>query len=145
MAYDTIVDNLYVLSLPPQLNQTVDVGTNFPGTPLVTPAFLANGGISPNVLPGATTDPAAARAATSAWIADQQVPYSLSWSLTYQRELHKNYALEIRYLTPVVPVMELIATLFISRLWTDWSDLSRRGQRLTALSGRVLTKPFVEH
>jgi hypothetical protein len=64
----------------------------------VTPAFLANGGISPNVLPGATTDPAAARAATSAWIADQQVPYSLSWSLTYQRELHKNYALEIRYL-----------------------------------------------
>jgi len=98
MAYDTIVDNLYVLSLPPQLNQTVDVGTNFPGTPLVTPAFLANGGISPNVLPGATTDPAAARAATSAWIADQQVPYSLSWSLTYQRELHKNYALEIRYL-----------------------------------------------
>lgn len=98
MAYDTIVDNLYILSLPPQLTQTIDVGTNFPGTPLVTPGFLANGGIPPNVLPGATTDPAAARAATSAWIADQQVPYSLSWSLTYQREFHKNYALELRYL-----------------------------------------------
>jgi hypothetical protein len=98
MAYDTIVDNLYILSLAPQFNQTVDVGTNFPGTPLVTPNFLANGGIPPNVLPGATTDPAAARAATSAWIPDQQVPYSLSWGLTYQREFHKNYALEVRYL-----------------------------------------------
>jgi hypothetical protein len=65
---------------------------------LVTPDFLANGGIPPNVLPGATTDPAAARAATSAFIPDQQVPYSISWSLTYQREFHKNYALELRYL-----------------------------------------------
>jgi len=98
MAYDTIVDNLYILSLPPQLNQTIDVGTNFPGTPLVTPNFLANGGIPPNVLPGATTDPIAARAATSAFIPDQQVPYSISWGLTYQREFRKNYALEVRYL-----------------------------------------------
>ena len=98
MAYDTIVDNLYILSLPPQLNQTIDVGTNFPGTPLVTPNFLANGGIPPNVLPGATTDPVAARAATSAFIPDQQVPYSLSWGLTYQREFRKNYVVELRYL-----------------------------------------------
>ena len=98
MAYDTIVDNLYILSLPPQLNQTIDVGTNFPGTPLVTPNFLANGGIPPTVLPGATTDPEAARAATSAWIPDQQVPYSLSWGLTWQREFHKDYVLEVRYL-----------------------------------------------
>src|SRR6185436_17781845 len=98
MAYDTIVDNLYILSLPPQFNQTIDVGTNFPGTPLVTPNFLANGGIPPNVLPGATTDPAAARAATSAFIPDQQVPYSISYGLTYQREFHRNYSLELRYL-----------------------------------------------
>ena len=98
MAYDTIVDNLYVLSLPPQFNQTIDVGTNFPGTPLITPNFLANGGIPPTLTAGATTDPAAARAATSAWIPDQQVPYSLSWGLTIQREFHRNYALEVRYL-----------------------------------------------
>ena len=98
MAYDTIVDNLYILSLPPQFNQTIDVGTNFPGTPLITPNFLANGGIPPTVLPGATTDPDAARAATSAWIPDQQVPYSLSWGLTLQREFHKNYVVELRYL-----------------------------------------------
>lgn len=98
MAYDTIVDNLYILSLPPQFNQTIDVGTNFPGTPLVTPNFLANGGIPPTLLPGANTDPEAARAATSAWIPDQQVPYSLSWGLTIQREFHKDYVLELRYL-----------------------------------------------
>ncbi len=98
MAYDTIVDNLYVLSLPPQFNQTIDVGTNFPGTPLITPNFLANGGIPSTLSAGATTDPAAARAATSAWIPDQQVPYSLSWGLTIQREFHRNYALEVRYL-----------------------------------------------
>jgi len=98
MGYDTIVDNLYILSLPPQLNQTVDVGTNFPGQPGITPNFLANGGIPPDVLPGATTDPAAARAATSAFIPDQQVPYSISYGLTYQREFHRNYSLELRYL-----------------------------------------------
>jgi hypothetical protein len=98
MAYDTIVDNLYILSLPPQFNQTIDVGTNFPGTPLVTPNFLANGGIPPTLLPGAVTDPIAARAATSAFIPNQQVPYSESWALTYQREFHKDFALEVRYL-----------------------------------------------
>ena len=98
MAYDTIVDNLYILSLPPQFNQTIDVGTNFPGVPLLSPNFLANGGIPPTVSAGATTDPAEARAATSAWIPDQQVPYSLSWGLTFQREFHRNYALEVRYL-----------------------------------------------
>ena len=97
MAYDTIVDNLYILSLPPQLNQTVDVGINFPGIPLVTPDFLKNGGIPPTSV-GSETDPVAARAATSAFIPDQQVPYSLSWGLTFQREFHKNYALEVRYL-----------------------------------------------
>jgi Carboxypeptidase regulatory-like domain len=98
MAYNTIVDNLYILSLPPQFNQTIDVGTNFPGTPLVTPNFLANGGIPPNLQAGANTDPVAARAATSAWIPDQQVPYSLSWGLTFQREFHKDFVVELRYL-----------------------------------------------
>jgi hypothetical protein len=98
MAYDTIVDNLYILSLPPQFNQTIDVGTNFPGTPLVTPNFLANGGIPPNTNADTTTDPVAARAATSAFIPDQQVPYSISYGLTFQREFRKNFALELRYL-----------------------------------------------
>jgi hypothetical protein len=33
-------------------------------------------------------------------------------------------ALEIRYLTPVIPAMELVAALFVARLWADWSALS---------------------
>ena len=98
MAYDTIVDNLYILSLPPQFNQQSTWVTNFPGTPIGHSNFLANGAIPPTLLPGTVTDPVAARAATSAFIPDQQVPYSESWSLTYQREFHKDFALEVRYL-----------------------------------------------
>ena len=90
MAYDVIFDNLYVLSLPPQFTQTVDVQ---PGVP----NFLGSGGISPTPI-SVTNDPAAARAATSAFIPDQKVPYSLTYTLSYQREFDKNYALELRYL-----------------------------------------------
>lgn len=98
MAYDTIVDNLYILSLPPEDNTTVDVGTNFPGTPGGTPNFLANGGIPPTAPGGVCNTPASCRAQTATFIPDQQVPYSLSWSLSYQREFKKNYSLEVRYL-----------------------------------------------
>src|SRR5262249_42819574 len=90
MAYDVIFDNLYILSLPPQFNQTIDV---VPGVP----NFLANGGIKP-ILQPAGTDPVAARAATSAWIPDQQVPYSLTYTLSYQREFGQNWGIELRYL-----------------------------------------------
>jgi len=90
MAYDVIFDNLYILSLPPQFNQTIDVG---PGVP----NFLANGGIKP-ILQAVGSDPAAARAATSAFIPNQQVPYSLTYTLSYQRELGKDWGIELRYL-----------------------------------------------
>ncbi|MGH9939014.1 MAG: carboxypeptidase regulatory-like domain-containing protein, partial [Blastocatellia bacterium] len=63
LGYDYIFDNLYVLAAPPQANQTVDTDVN-----AFTPRFLANGGISNN--PVAITNPAAARAATSAFIPD---------------------------------------------------------------------------
>src|SRR4029079_4137524 len=84
-----ICSNLYMLSLPPQFNQTFDVG---PGVR----NFLANGGILPVLNP--VTDPAEARAATASWIPDQQVPYSLTYTLSYQREFLKNWGLELRYL-----------------------------------------------
>jgi hypothetical protein len=92
MAYDVIVDNLYILSSPPQAQVTV----NIPATPTTT-GFLANGGI-PNVVPQTTTSAAAARAATSAWIEDQKVPYALSYSLSIQRQFLTNWSLETRYL-----------------------------------------------
>jgi hypothetical protein len=92
MAYDVIVDNLYILSSPPQAQVTV----NIPATP-VTTGFLANGGIR-NVVPATNTSAAAARAATSAWVDDQQVPYALSYSLSIQRQFLTNWSLELRYL-----------------------------------------------
>jgi hypothetical protein len=92
MAYDYIFDNLYILSLPPQAQQTIDVSG-----PPYTPNFLANGGI-PNVLVPAGTSAAAARAATSAFIADQEVPYSLTWTGSFQRQIGSNWMFEARYL-----------------------------------------------
>ena len=96
MAYDVIFDNIPILSLPPQFNQTIDVGQNGPGIPGISPNFIKSGAIGPNPLPTGT-NPAAARAATTAWIPDQKVPYSISWSLGWQRELNKNWAVETRY------------------------------------------------
>ena len=97
MAYDVIFDNLYILSLPPQANQLVDVGVNGPGNPGVSPDFIKNGGIGPTPLPTGN-DPVAARAATTAFIPDQKVPYAISYSLGWQRQFHKDWAFEVRYL-----------------------------------------------
>ena len=74
MAYDYIFDNLYILSLPPQAQQTIDQTG-----PPYAPGYLANGGI-PNVLAPTGDDALAARAATASWIPDQEIPYSLTCS-----------------------------------------------------------------
>ena len=92
MAYDYIFDNLYILSLPPQAQQTIDVTG-----PPYAPGFLASGGI-PNILVPTGNDPAAARAATGGWIPDQEVPYSLTWTGSFQRQLFQDYSFELRYL-----------------------------------------------
>ena len=92
MAYDYIFDNLYILSLPPQAQQTIDQTG-----PPYAPGYLGNGGIR-NVLAPTGNNPAAARAATSAWIADQDVPYSLTYTGSIQRQFAKNYSVEFRYL-----------------------------------------------
>ncbi|MEP6743344.1 MAG: carboxypeptidase regulatory-like domain-containing protein [bacterium] len=92
MAYDYIFDNLYILSLPPQAQQTIDTTG-----PPYTPNYLANGGI-PNVLIPAADDAASARAGTSAFIDDQQVPYSLTWTGSFQRQFGQNWVFEARYL-----------------------------------------------
>jgi len=92
MAYDYIFDNLYILSLPPQAQQTIDQTG-----PPYAPDYLGNGAIR-NVLVPTGGNAAAARAATSAWIADQEVPYSLTWTGSIQRQFAKNYSVEVRYL-----------------------------------------------
>ncbi len=92
MAYDYIFDNLYLLSLPPQAQQTIDQTG-----PPYAPNYLGNGGIR-NVLAATGNDPAAARAATSAWIADQDIPYSITYTGSIQRQFGKDYSVEVRYL-----------------------------------------------
>jgi len=92
MAYDVIFDNIYILSNPPEAQQTIDV----PSLTTLTPNFLAHGGILPALSP--VTDPVATRAVTGAWIPDQKVPYSITYTGSYQREFGKDWGLELRYL-----------------------------------------------
>jgi len=91
MGYDSIFDNLYILSNPPQLQQTNDVDTSVPPTP----NFLANGGLPDT--PVAITDAATARAQTGAFIPDQEVPYALTWTGSYQRQIGEDWSFEARY------------------------------------------------
>ncbi len=89
IAYDQLYDNIGVTSLPPQFTATYDVAGN-------ETRFLANGG-----LPGTYTPPAsvgAARAATSAFIPDQKLPYAIDWNFGVQQTFAKDYTVEVRYL-----------------------------------------------
>ena len=100
MANDVLYDNLGILSLPPQVQQTNDTvspsqclvggGCNYTLT-----NFLANGGL-PNTLV-AITNPADARAATSAYIPNQTLPYSETWTAGIQHIFANKYTLEVRY------------------------------------------------
>ena len=93
MGYDYIFDNLYILSLPPQANQTVDTDVN-----LYSPQFLAKGGIPNTPVGGTLTNPALARSVTSAYVPDQEVPYSMTYTVSFQRQFQQDWSLEMRYL-----------------------------------------------
>jgi hypothetical protein len=94
MGYDYIFDNLWILSEPPQLQQTRDCPD--PTRPFCpATGFLAGGGIPGGA--ASTSTAAAARAATTSFIPDQKVPYSLTWTGSYQRQFKRDWALELRY------------------------------------------------
>ena len=99
MANDVIYDNLGILSLPPQVQQTND--TVSPSQCLISVCnytqtnFLAHGGL-PNSLV-AITDPASARQSTSAYIPNQTLPYSETWTAGIQHIFANKYTLEVRY------------------------------------------------
>src|SRR5579863_236822 len=92
MAYDVFFDNVGLLSVPPQFSNTVDV-TNANQNP----GFLANGGITP-ALGLAGNTPAQLRAATSAYIPDQKLPYSINYNLTVEHVFAKDYTLDVGYI-----------------------------------------------
>jgi hypothetical protein len=98
MAYDVLFDNLGTLSFPPQYSTTQDVGAG--SAPAYgSPSFLANGGLPPGQGSGTTTyaTPAAARAATSAYLPNQVLPYAETYTLTVQRTIGSNYTAELGY------------------------------------------------
>jgi hypothetical protein len=112
MAVDVLYDNLGILSFPPQYSSTLNVDTSnpYPGSgPLINPAnnewyeggpnFLANGGMPPgngSLQTFATVQDQ--RAATSAYVPNQKLPYAETWSLGVQQVFAKDYTAEVRYL-----------------------------------------------
>ncbi len=91
LGYDYIFDNLYILSSPPQSQQTASIE---PTAGLSN--FLGSGGIPDR--PIAITSAANARAQTGSFIPDQKVPYAITYTTSFQRQFLKNYSIELRYL-----------------------------------------------
>ncbi len=97
MNYDVIYDNVGSTSYPPQLSSTIDVDPLNPNDPLNRVPFLAQGGIPRGSSTGSLT-PDEARAATSSYIQDQVLPYSIQWNFGVQHVFKNNYTFEARYL-----------------------------------------------
>ncbi len=96
MAYDVIFDNVGSTAYPPQLSSTYDA-VNFPN--IFKQPFLANGGIAPGSLSGGgDLNQVDARQATSSYLPDQMLPYSIQWNFGVQHVFHNDYTLEARYL-----------------------------------------------
>jgi outer membrane receptor protein involved in Fe transport len=96
MAYDVIFDNVGSTAYPPQLSATVDADT-LPA--IFKSPFLASGGIRPGSVPtGSNLNQSEAREATSSYIPDQVLPYSVQWNLGVQHQFAQDYTLEVRYL-----------------------------------------------
>jgi hypothetical protein len=89
--YDVLFDNLGLLTLPPEFEQTVDVG-GLPGS-----GFLAGGGIPPSASSGSLTA-AEAIGSTSGYVPDQKLPKSLQWNIGIQHVFHEDYTFESRYM-----------------------------------------------
>jgi hypothetical protein len=101
MAYDVSFQNLVLLQLPPQLQteqnpQLTCASTNPPAWCAAGRGFLAGGGLLQINVPPTTPDEA--RSATQSLIVDQVAPKTLTWTLSFQRELAQSWAVEFRYL-----------------------------------------------
>lgn len=87
--YDVLYDNIGTTTAPPQFQTTENVTLS-----VSTPNFLANGGLPANAT---FSNLAQQRAATSAFVPDQKLPYSEQWTLGIQHVFHRDYTAEIRY------------------------------------------------
>ncbi len=87
--YDVLYDNIGTTTAPPQFQTTENVNTA-----VQTPNFLANGGLPANTT---FSTLAGQRAATSAYVPNQKLPYSEQWTLGVQHVFHHDYTAELRY------------------------------------------------
>jgi hypothetical protein len=69
-----------------------------PSDPLNRVPFLAQGGIPTGSSTGGTLTPDEARAATSSYIQNQVLPYSIQWNFGIQHVFKNDYTFEARYL-----------------------------------------------
>ncbi|PYV07581.1 MAG: TonB-dependent receptor, partial [Acidobacteria bacterium] len=101
VAYDVTFQNLPLLQLPPQLQTEQNpelscAGSSKPSWCAAQRGFLSGGGLlQVNVPPTTRAD---ARSATQGIILDQHQPKTLTWSLSLQREIGKNWQIELLYL-----------------------------------------------
>ena len=94
MAYDTLYDNIGILSVPPQVGGTNNVDESKPAIP----NFLGSGGLSGGGSGVQVLDRATAIASTSSWIPpNQKYPYSINWNLGVQHSFGKAYTAEVGY------------------------------------------------
>ena len=87
--YDVLYDNIGTTTAPPQFQTTESVTLT-----TATPNFLANGGLPANAT---FSTLAQQRAATSAFVPNQELPYSEQWTLGVQHVFHHDYTAEVRY------------------------------------------------
>jgi hypothetical protein len=94
LGYDVLYDNIGTLARPPQIGSTV----NCPNA-VCQSAFLANGGIPPEVSSGISVyDQPTARAKTSSFLPNNvKYPYAESWNLGVQHVFASNYTADVRY------------------------------------------------
>jgi hypothetical protein len=92
LAYDLIFDNVGTNARPPQATSTVDE-TNKNNNP----GYLAGGGIRPDAVAASLTA-TDARAATSSYLRDQKLGYSINWNIGVERVFAKDYTVSARYL-----------------------------------------------
>ncbi len=117
MAYDVLYGNLATLQLPPQFqaeNRELNACLLSPspswcslvgpgGNPLAanirysTTGFIEGGALLPVLPTEAFTNKYVARAATQAFIPDETVPETYTWTLSLQQQLMKDYLVEVRY------------------------------------------------
>ena len=94
MAYDTLYDNIGILSVPPQVGGTNNVDESKPPIP----NFLGSGGLSGGGSGVRVLDRATAIASTASWIPpNQKYPYSINWNFGVQHSFGKSYTAEVGY------------------------------------------------